>query len=229
MAAPAVTTLQQPKAHTTLLRLSSGDGPITRTVLDTPLRDASPSELPIIDVSKLDSPLLAERMAIAEKLREACTNTGFFYIKNHGVAPEILQASHEACLEFFRQGADIKERANSAQSQCYNGYKPPQTQRINPFESIDMRESFSWKYDPVYDESVTDLSAIPPEVAKFLNSEEFLWEVTANLPQFKPSIIAHWRACIKLARGLVRAFALSLDLPEDFFEAKFSYPDATFT
>jgi isopenicillin N synthase-like dioxygenase len=221
--------LSQPKVRTTQLRLSSGDGPITRTVLETPLRDATPSELPIIDTSKMYSSSFCERLEVAKQIRDACTNNGFFYIKNHGVAPEVLQASHEACLQFFRQDADIKQRANSSQSKNFNGYKPPQTQRINPFESIDVRESFSWKYDPVYDESVTDVSTIPPDVARFLTSEEFPWEATANLPKFKSSVIAHWQACMRLARVLVRSFALSLDLAEDFFDVKFSYPDATFT
>ncbi|KAH8887597.1 2OG-Fe(II) oxygenase [Thozetella sp. PMI_491] len=217
------------KPQTTQLRISSGDGPITRTVLSTPLRDAKPSELPIIDVSNIFSSSLDERQVVAKQLREACTNTGFFYIKNHGVSVEILNAAYAASLEFFRQPADIKERANSNQSKIFNGYKPPQTQRINPFESVDVRESFSWKYDPKYDESVADVSSIPVEVAKCLTSEEFLWDATSNLPQFKEAILAYWSACMRLARALVRSFALSLSLPEDFFDSKFSHPDATFT
>ncbi|KAH8658250.1 hypothetical protein BX600DRAFT_468860 [Xylariales sp. PMI_506] len=216
-------------APTVELRISSGDGPITRTVLKTPLRDAEPSELPIIDVSGIFSESFADRQDVAKRLREACTNTGFFYIKNHGVPAEVLAASHAASLEFFRQPREVKDRASSDQSRIYNGYKPPSTQRINPFESVDVRESFSWKYDPVYDDAVTDPAAIPPEIARCLTSEEFLWRETTNLPRFKDSIIAHWRACMALARALVRAFALSLQLPEDHFDAKFSHPDATFT
>jgi isopenicillin N synthase-like dioxygenase len=229
MATRTVAKHSQPDFPTTQLHISSGDGPITRTVLGTPLRDAEPSELPIIDVSGIFSSSYAERLAVAKQLRQACTNTGFFYIKNHGVPADTLEASYEASLEFFRQPQDVKERANSSQSKIYNGYKPPKTQRINPFESVDVRESFSWKYDPEYDESVTDTSAIPSEVAAYLTSEDFLWEATSNLQHLKGSILKHWRACLTLARGLVRCFALSLDLPETFFDAKFSHPDATFT
>ncbi|ORY58701.1 2OG-Fe(II) oxygenase [Pseudomassariella vexata] len=212
---------------TTKLRISSGNGPVSRDVLCTPLRNADPSEIPIIDVSGIFSPSLHERTAVAKQIHDAAANNGFFYIKNTGISAEITSAAHTSCLDFFRQPPDLKERANSNQSKCYNGYKPPKTQRINPFESIDNRESFSWRYDPEYDPCIGDISSIPPEIAECLHSEDFIWTATANLPNFKPSLITYWRACLALARALVRSFALSLDLAEDFFDAKFSHPDAS--
>jgi isopenicillin N synthase-like dioxygenase len=213
---------------TTQLRIMSGDGPVTRTVLRTPPRDADPTELPVIDVSDIYSPSLPARRQVAEQLRNACTNTGFFYIANHGINMKILNAAHAASLQFFRQPRAVKDRASSDQSQIFNGYQGPRSQRINPFESVDVRESFSWKYDPKYDESVPDPGAIPAEVARCLISEDFLWDVTTNLPLFKSAILEYWRSCLRLARALVRSFALSLHLPEDYFDGKFSHPDATF-
>lgn len=213
---------------TTQLRITSGEGPVTRTVLRKPPRDADISELPIIDISPIYSPSVAARRQVAQQLRNACTNTGFFYITNHGIPAGVLETAHAASLEFFRQPRAVKERARSDQSRIYNGYQPPRSQRINPFESVDARESFSWKYDPKYDETVTDMAAIPAEVASCLTSEEFLWDATANLPHFKAAILDYWRSCLRLARALVRSFALSLHLPEDHFDGKFSHPDATF-
>ncbi|KAF3025071.1 hypothetical protein E8E14_014507 [Neopestalotiopsis sp. 37M] len=206
----------------------SGDGPVTRTVLRTPPRDADPTELPVIDVSDIYSPSLAARRQVAEQLRNACTNTGFFYIANHGIPVNILNAAHAASLQFFRQPRAVKDRASSDQSQIFNGYQGPRSQRINPFESVDVRESFSWKYDPKYDESDPDPDAIPAEVARCLISEDFLWDATTNLPLFKSAILEYWRSCLRLARALVRSFALSLHLPEDYLDGKFSHPDATF-
>ncbi|KAI1864959.1 uncharacterized protein JN550_008505 [Neoarthrinium moseri] len=222
-------TVAVDECPTTELRITSGDGPVTRTVLRTPPRDADLSEVPIIDISPIYSSSVAARQRVAQQLRDACTNTGFFYITNHGVPADALEAAHAASLEFFRQPRAVKERAHASQSRIYNGYKPPQTQRINPFESVDVRESFSWKYDPKYDESVTDMDAIPAKVSQCPTSEEFLWDATANLPHFKDAILKYWRSCLKLARALVRSFALSLHLPEDYFDDKFSHPDATFS
>ncbi|KAI1813261.1 2OG-Fe(II) oxygenase [Poronia punctata] len=222
----ATTSVDRDALPTTQLRLSSGNGPISRTVLKAPLRDALPSEIPIIDISGAFGPSIEDRKHVAGVIREAATNNGFFYIKNHGIPSEVTDTACSVLLEFFRQPREIKDRANIKQSKYFNGYKPPRSQRINPFESIDVRETFSWTYDPRYDPSVPDPAAIPPHVARYLRCEDFYWEATANLPHFKEAIIRYWRSCLAVARVLVRSFALSLDLPEDFFADKFTYPDA---
>jgi isopenicillin N synthase-like dioxygenase len=165
-------------------------------------------------------------MNVARQVRDAATNNGFFYIKNHGIPSEVTDTACESLLEFFRQPQEIKERANVKQSKYYNGYKPPHSQRINPFESVDIRETFSWTYDPRYDPSVPDPTTIPPHIAQYLRCEDFHWEATANLPHLKDAIVRYWRSCLIVARALVRCFALSLDLPEDFFAEKFTHPDA---
>lgn len=223
-------------ADTIPLRLASGNGPITRQVLRTPPRDATASEIPIIDVSGLFSPSFADRLAVARQIRDAATNTGFFYIANHGIASGITDAACEACLDFFRQPLAEKLRASATNSAYYNGYKPPQTQRINPFEGLDVRETFSWTYDPRLDPAVGDLAGIPDRIRSHLRvepdaegegGERFPWSATrASVPHFQPAVLAYWRACLGLARALVRSFALSLDLDEDFFAAKFTHPDA---
>ncbi|KAI1169571.1 2OG-Fe(II) oxygenase [Nemania sp. FL0916] len=211
---------------TTQLRLASGNGPVSRTVLKTPPRDALPSDIPIIDVSGIFSDSLAARKTVASQIRDAATNNGFFYIKNHGIAPSIPEAARERLLAFMRQPAEVKERAHIGQSKYFNGWKPPGSQRINPFEKVDVRETFSWTYDPRFDLSVQDGDDIPPHIARYLRCEDFHWQATANLQGFQDAIVAYWRACLALARALVRAFALSLDLDEDFFAEKFTHPDA---
>ncbi len=59
-----------------------------------------------------------------------------------------------------------------------------------------------------------------------LRTETYHWEATSKLANFKPAILAYWRSCLSLARALVRTFALSLSLPEDYFDSKITYPDA---
>lgn len=230
MASVEVDKIQTPEAigseNTTQLRISSGNGPVSRTVLKTPLRDALPSEIPIIDVAGIFSASKDDRMTVARHIRDAATNNGFFYITNHGIPTEIPEAARAQLIEFMQQPREIKERAHIRHSRYFNGYKPPGSQRINPFESVDVRETFSWTYDPRYDPAVPDPEAVPAHVARYLRCEDFHWEATANLPHFKEAIIRYWRACLAVARALVRCFALSLDLPEDFFAEKFTHPDA---
>lgn len=109
-----------------------------------------------------------------------------------------------------------------------DSYKPPKSQRINSNEGMDVRETFSWTYDPRYDTNVPDVTSIPENARKFMRSEDFIWEATANLPQLKASITTYFAECLRLARALTRSFALSLDLDEEFFAQKVAYPDAAY-
>jgi len=75
---------------TTKLQLRTAYGPVFRDVLSTPPRDCTTAEIPIIDLTPLYSPVLSERKALAAEVRAASINTGFFYIKNHGISDEVI-------------------------------------------------------------------------------------------------------------------------------------------
>lgn len=84
-----------------------------------------------------------------------------------------------------------------------------------------------WQYAPKYDPEEKDLSAIPEEVKPWLRGEDFVWDDTQHLPGFKNSCLTYWAECLKLARKLVKIFALALELPnEDYFESVTTYPGA---
>ena len=83
-----------------------------------------------------------------------------------------------------------------------------------------------WRYSPQYDPNPKDLSAIPDEVKPWIRGEEFVWEGTSHLPRFKEEVLRYWAACLTLARKLVKVFALSLDLEEDYFDSRTTYPGA---
>ncbi|RBQ92081.1 hypothetical protein VDGD_20421 [Verticillium dahliae] len=220
-------TLTTNKPATTLLRLASGNGPVTRTVLTTPLRDALPSEIPIIDIAGAFSDALADRKAVAQQIRAAATTSGFFYITNHNIPASVTDSAQAACLHFFRQPLATKMQAHVGKSRYFNCYKPPGSQRINKSESVDARETFSWTYDPRFDPAAPPLEAIPPAARRFLRMEDFHWDAArAAAPGFQDAVVRYWRACLALARVLVRCFALSLALPEAYFDAKFAFPDA---
>lgn len=216
---------------TTELRLASPSGIVTRKILRTPLRDALPSEIPIIDISPIFSSSLDERKAVAQQVRAAAQNMGFFYIKNHGIPAEVIQDVYEAGLEFFRQDLEIKMRADSSGTRWDKGYQGPNTQRLNPSESVDLRESFSYQYDPRYDDTVGEdgIADIPEEAREYLAWEDdYPWEKTRNLPRLKESMMRHMGECLRLARALTRCFALSLGLEEGLFDEKVRYPGSSY-
>ncbi|KAG6017551.1 hypothetical protein E4U54_006299 [Claviceps lovelessii] len=218
-------TPQEPHQATTQIRIASPTGPVTRTILHTRLRDALPSEIPIIDVSPIFGSSAAARHSVAKQVNHAATNTGFFYIKHHGIASAVIQDAYHAALSFFRQDVQDKLAATIARSGHYNGYRALETQRLNPDEGVDVRESFSISYDPRLDPQVRDIHEIPVDAMEYIHMEEHHFAETSRVPNFKQAMTTYFKACLALARALTRTVALSLDLPETTFDSKVVYPD----
>ena len=209
------------------LELRTAYGPVYRDVLDTPPRDCTSDEIPVIDLSGIFSPNLDDRKAVAAQVNSAGVNTGFFYIKNHGISSDIVNKARRQVDAFFKQPEEAKLSLAKGQSKYFNGYSPPRTTLINRGDKIDTRESLSWRYSPENDpEHPQPLESLPEEVKPWIRGEDFVWERTAHLPGFKDDVLGYWQACLLLARKLARTFALALDLPEDYFDSRTTYPGA---
>ncbi|KAJ4366941.1 hypothetical protein N0V83_007471 [Neocucurbitaria cava] len=207
----------------TKLELRTAYGPVYRDVATTPPRECLPEEIPVIDVSRMFGDL-KQRKSLATEIRAAAENTGFFYIKNHGIDEATIQTAHEQAKVFFHRPESEKQNVSRKKSKFFNGWLQRQTGRSSPSEALDNMEQFGWCYDPKYDPESKDLNAIPEDVKSGLQGEDFVWEGTEHLPNFKNDCIRYWQANLQLARRLLKIFALSLDLPEDYFDKVTTYP-----
>lgn len=211
------------------LELATAYGPAYRDVLKTPPRDCDPSEVPVIDLSGIYSDL-ASRQALAATVRRAAENTGFFYIRNHGIPGATIDAALAQAKVFFAQPEAAKRGVATARSRFFNGWTERRGSRISPTESRDDREGFAWRYDtrydPARDDKKDDDDGVPEAIRPWIRGEEFVWDGTAHLPGFKADVLAYWRACLTLARRMVRVFALALDLPEAYFDDMVTFPGA---
>ena len=63
--------------------------------------------MPSIDINF--DPLSDEAKShTVQKIREACSSTGFFSISNHGIPEEILESCWKSAIQFFRQSEPEK-------------------------------------------------------------------------------------------------------------------------
>src|SRR3979411_2674527 len=85
---------------TTKLELRTAYGPVFREVLNTPPRDCTAEEIPVIDLVRIYSDSLDDRKALAAEIRATAVNTGFFYIKNHGISEETIQNAKKQLLAY---------------------------------------------------------------------------------------------------------------------------------
>ncbi|KAL2817909.1 2OG-Fe(II) oxygenase superfamily protein [Aspergillus cavernicola] len=208
-------------AEYTQLELRTLNGPEYRRVSTAPPRIPTADEIPIIDLTPIDGDLDA-RKQIASKIRAAAENTGFFYIKNHGIPEELIQRALHQAQSFFNQSAEEKEKVSHSKSKHNDGYHGVGTTQINNKESRDQKETFSVRYNPQNDPTtpLADSDSVPD------TTEEHIWSGTNHLPDFRTTTIQFYKSRLTLARKIIRLFALALDLPEDYFDSVTTHPGA---
>jgi isopenicillin N synthase-like dioxygenase len=174
----------------------------TRHALDT---------LPVIDIAPfLNGGSAAEREAVARELRRVCIDIGFFYLTGHGISETELEEALQRGRGFFRLPLEEKDklRFNAARF----GYFP--LGGTNEYgRAGDLKERFSCTREAIAGE---------PDEGNF-GAGNSCWPDESVLPGFRDFFTAHIEKRASLTRALARVFALSLDLPPDYFDAAFQH------
>ena len=121
----------------TTLELATAEGPQYRQVAITPPRKPTVEEIPIIDLSNLDGDF-ESRAAIAARVKAAAENTGFFYVKNHGISERIIHGALERVKDFFDQPSEEKEEVLFSKCGRAGGYHGLGSTQINRTETAGM-------------------------------------------------------------------------------------------
>ncbi|KAI9436751.1 Clavaminate synthase-like protein [Lactarius indigo] len=187
--------------------MSSSDVP-RRPVLLAEMRTESTFEdIPVIDLKGATSTDPAVRREIADQIRDASINVGFFYVKGHGIPTSTVSGAHSAAQNFFALPESTKMKLDIHKSQNYKGYTALLGENTNPENSGDVHEGFDlgWE-DP-------GTGAVRSSKEDGSMAGENIWPDDTLLPGFRQAY-------------LFPLFALALDLPEDFFSDKITKPAA---
>ena len=165
-------------------------------------------ELPVIDL---------ESSACSAAMRKACIDTGFFYVVNHGVAAETVQAAFAASRALFGLSTAEKLALLQSRSAAKRGYEPPGTQVLDDGSPADFKESFRYGPDPgpTHPYALRRLPTYGPSQ----------WPV--SLPQIVPPLMDYVGALTALGDRILARLAESLDLTPDFFQASYRQPMVT--
>ena len=187
--------------------------------------------IPVIDIGALFGTDAAARLATARQLGEACRTIGFFYIRNHGIPQNLIDRTYAHSRQFHASPKALKQRVDIANSPGNRGWMP-----LSFDEDQDDPELYRLvePKDPLNDyltkprlHAAFDLSLdIPADDPDFLAGNIMLvpnqWPDW--LPGFRAEVMEYFDAVMAVGDRLFRAFALSLDLPEEFFVEKARKP-----
>jgi isopenicillin N synthase-like dioxygenase len=186
--------------------------PIAAAGADRPDFDA----VPMIDLSGITSANPAAKARLAAELRDACINVGFFYIKNHGVSQDLVDAMFDMAPRLFGLPLDEKMRWHVKKSGQLLGYVAMREENANPAAGKgDMHEA----YDFVPEDVQLENDFLAGDFRRAGN----LWP---DVPGFQDLATRYGIEMRLLARRLFAAFALALNLPEDYFSGMASAPMA---
>lgn len=115
------------------LELRTAYGPVYRDVSTKSPREARADEIPLIDISDINGNL-QERRRLANVIKQASENTGFFYIKNHGISNDVIEGAQHAAKAFFNQPMEKKLEVSKSRSKHFNGYSTRGTSKASPSE-----------------------------------------------------------------------------------------------
>lgn len=171
--------------------------------------------LDVIDLGGLGGGDQIELRRVAAELGRACRDTGFFYIRNHGVPDALLSGIFTCAKAFFAAPRASKDALSIKHSPHNRGYVGIATESLN-LEQADCKEAFNIGLD---------LPASDPEV---MAGKPFrgvnLWPQTAG---FRDTALAYFDSLWRLGLDLHRAIAADLGLPPSYFANKFDRPMAT--
>ena len=164
--------------------------------------------IPILDMTPLYTGQNIRDLAL--EVNEACKQTAFFYVKNHGIAQSTIDSVMEASRLFF--GQPVKTRMLSIKDQFHRGYLPFGTTRY-PGQGPDLKDSYDVGIDLPLDD--------PDVIANLPLHGPNQWP---NLANFREPVETYFSAVHNLGLHLLEILAVSLELKQDFFTQYYSKP-----
>ena len=149
----------------------------------------SGEKIPVVDFTGLTAGDLALRKAAAVSMREAFEDFGFIYLKDHSGPQSVIDELFARSIAFF----DLPQRTKAEAG----GYRGAGLSGLDPSRPTDVKERFRAPYD----------SNLPPGY----------WP--ERLAGFRESISVFHEAGLSVLRQLMHGVALSLGLPEEYFDA----------
>jgi isopenicillin N synthase-like dioxygenase len=175
--------------------------------------DLGREAIPVIDVSAVRGAAGEAALAAAgHALLRASQEIGFFYIAGHGVPQAAIDRAVAAARAFFARPLAEKQRV--AVNERHRGFLRQGGAVMRDDVKPDLKESFNWAFEV-------------PEGSPLMRPDRPLIGPNTwpdDMPELRRAFYGYYEEVIACARDLLRAFALALDLPADFFADKFDCP-----
>jgi isopenicillin N synthase-like dioxygenase len=168
--------------------------------------------IPVIDVSALEGPDDAAARRVAEEIRRASIEVGFFYVSRHGVPRDLVRATLMAAKYFFLL-PEATRRAIAVNG-AHRGYVPFAQTTQPGRERPDLKESFNFAY-PFSESELEEFAGLALIGRNQWPAGETAWRGVLE---------DYYRAVFGLGQRILEAFAIALRIERDFFRGRYRHP-----
>jgi isopenicillin N synthase-like dioxygenase len=169
-------------------------------------------EIPSLDLADFTTGSESQKKAFVNKLAEAYQNIGFVAIKNHGLSKDLQDRLYGSIKEFFSLPDQVKLRYEKPEIGFQRGYTGKGKEHAKGRNTGDLKEFYHVGQELV---TIPDTDPIKAEYPENVWPEE--------LPEFQHDANEAYRTLENAGKAMLRAIALSLDLEENYFEAKVAH------
>lgn len=162
----------------------------------------SHQHVPTLDIRRFDH----DREAFVRDLGQAYERFGFCGISDHGLSPDLLDGAYDVFKRFFALPDEVKRRYHVSGGGGARGYTPFKIETAKDSEHPDLKEFWHIGRE------------LPPGSPYRELMPDNLWP--DEIEGFKEYGYGLYEALDGLGRRVLRALALYIDLPEDYFEDK---------
>lgn len=162
--------------------------------------------IPLIDFAPMTAMDGVARRPMLASLRAALEVHGFMYLRNHGVAQSLVDVVFAQSRQFFSLPAEVKNRARPLEKGSTRGYEGVGVQALEAGRPGDLKEIFQCGREPA-------------------RNRPNAWPEA--LPEFRRTLLEFLEAARASCDGLMKAIALSLGLPKNYFVPFHDHTDST--
>ena len=164
-------------------------------------------QIPSLDLADFKAGDPERKAKFVRDLGAAFNNIGFVSIRNHGLTDDLTDNLYGSVKAFFSADEDTKKKYEFPELHGQRGYVGKNKETAKGFKVADLKEFYHvGQPEPI--------NGMPENVFP----DEF--------PDFQKNTVITYQTLENAGRTLLRAIALYLELPEDYFEDKVAHGDS---
>jgi isopenicillin N synthase-like dioxygenase len=170
------------------------------------------ANLPLIDMAGVREGDPGSIRRVGDAIRQACSETGFFYIINHGVPQLVIDEAMGAAKTFFAYPPEVKRQV--AVNKRHRGWHALGGALMYEATKPDFKEFFSMGLELPED----DPCVLAGEALRGPNQ----WP--AFMPELRTALDDYYAAIGRAGADLLKAVAVGLGIEQEFFAPKYGKP-----